>query len=320
MQREAKKERKNLEKVRKGEEIKRLKNLKKEEIASKIQLIEKFSGTKPIMPEEDFDKDFDPNEHDEIMQSMFDEDYYGAEDENPEIDPEEIEKVQENDVDILRIEKTEDLPLAMKEGGAGTWWLCDGCGEGIAENRWRFDCTQCPNYTLCESCRTSVIHEHRLKKFKVPLGCAPPANIVKICCDGCNKDITSEIRYDCSVCADFSYCEECYHESKHPHKLKSVQDLIKELEALDYEDLVAGIPCKFKYRQVRPADYGLTEDEILAWEDKKLNKLVSLKKLAPYREDVHDGHVSKKKKKFVEKSQAHKVKRTKADREDSYKI
>lgn len=314
-----KKEKKEQEKIVRSEEIKRLKNLKKAEIASKLNLIEKLSGTTPVIPTESFERDFDPNEHDQIMAQMFDENYYEAEDQ-PDLDPAEIEKVQENDVDVLRIEQTVEIPTAVKEGTLqGTWWICDGCDEGIKENCWRFDCQECPNYTLCETCRSKVVHDHRLKRFKVPLGCAPPSNVVKILCDECNKDITREIRFDCGVCEDFSVCEQCMESTKHPHKLKSVQDLWKELEALDYEDMVAGIPCRFKYRDVRARDYGLTVNEILEWEDKKLNKLVSMKKLAPYRED-DEVRVTNRKKKFIEKSQDKKKKPQKASREDTYKV
>ena len=122
-QREAKIERKKLEKIQKTEEIKRLKNLKKEEIASKISLIQKFSGTTPSMkylalPLESLEKDFDPNEYDTQMNEMFNDDYYNQEDSNPQID--DVEKIQENDIDILRIEKTEELPIGLKEGTSNT--------------------------------------------------------------------------------------------------------------------------------------------------------------------------------------------------------
>ena len=114
--------------------------------------------------------------------------------------------------------------------------------------------------------------------------------------------------------------ENCNENVEHPHKLKSVQDLWQELEALDYEDVVAGVNCKFKYRQVKAEDYGLTEEEIIDWDDKKLNKLVSLKKIAPYREDRGTIKVTKRKKKFIEKSKDPKKAFIKSKREDSYKM
>ena len=272
-----------------------------------------------MLTSDSLEKDFDPAEYDQIMTSIFDSNYYDQDDPDPAVTG--VEKIQENDVDVLRIEKTEDLPLSFKEGGAGDWWRCDGCSEGIPENRWRFDCTECPNYTLCESCRTTVVHDHRLKRFRVPLGCAPPpTDNITILCDGCNKDITAELRYDCTKCEDYTLCENCVENTEHPHQLKSVQDLWQELEALDYEDIVAGVKCKFKYRDVKAQDYGLTDTEILEWDDNRLNKLVSLKKIAPYREDEGNQRVTKKKKKFVEKSKEKSKRVGKDKREDSYKL
>ena len=58
-----------------------------------------------------------------------------------------------------------------------------------------------------------------------------------------------------------------------------------ELYKLDYEDIVAGMPTRFKYRQVEPNNYGLTTEEILYARDTTLKQFVSLKKMAPYRED-----------------------------------
>jgi len=41
---------------------------------------------------------------------------------------------------------------------------------------------------------------------------------------------------------------------------------------------------KFRYRQVQPNDYGLTDEEILLADPSTLNSFVSLRRLAPYRE------------------------------------
>ena len=57
-----------------------------------------------------------------------------------------------------------------------------------------------------------------------------------------------------------------------------------ELYKLDYEDIVAGMPTRFKYRTVEPNDYGLTTQEILFARDGTLKQFVSLKKMAPYNE------------------------------------
>lgn len=65
---------------------------------------------------------------------------------------------------------------------------------------------------------------------------------------------------------------------------KKIED---ELYKLDYEDIVAGMPTRFKYRQVEPNSYGLTTEEILLARDTTLKEFVSLKKLAPYSEQEY---------------------------------
>lgn len=66
-------------------------------------------------------------------------------------------------------------------------------------------------------------------------------------------------------------------------KLRAAAAVEEELYKLDYEDIVAGIPCRFKYRKVEAEDFGLTIDDILLAEDAELNQFVSLSKLNPYR-------------------------------------
>jgi protein KRI1 len=62
-------------------------------------------------------------------------------------------------------------------------------------------------------------------------------------------------------------------------------EYLDEYYQLDYEDMVAGIPCRFKYTQVRPTTFGLKVKDIWTADDADLNSHVSLKKLAPYRSE-----------------------------------
>ena len=88
--------------------------------------------------------------------------------------------------------------------------------------------------------------------------------------------------------------EEAYapFEEEHEERVERNDDLAKakdaamdELFGLNFEDIVGGIPTRFKYRKVTPNDYGLTAAEILEADEAQLRQLVPLKKLATYRED-----------------------------------
>jgi protein KRI1 len=65
-----------------------------------------------------------------------------------------------------------------------------------------------------------------------------------------------------------------------------IKRLLEEYHKLDYEDHVGGIPTRFRYKEVQPENYGLSIEEILMMDDKELNQVVGLKKVAaPYREE-----------------------------------
>lgn len=74
----------------------------------------------------------------------------------------------------------------------------------------------------------------------------------------------------------------------------------EELYKLDYEDIVAGMPTRFKYRQVEANDYGLSTHEVLLARDATLKQFVSLKKMAPYNEEGEHHVGSKKRRRFRE--------------------
>lgn len=81
-------------------------------------------------------------------------------------------------------------------------------------------------------------------------------------------------------------------DSKLEKKLKS--KIQEELYKLDYEDIVAGMPTRFKYREVEANNFGLSTKEILFARDTTLKSFVSLKQMAPYR-DTHEHKISYKK-------------------------
>lgn len=87
LKRKAREERKEKEKEKKKEELRRLKNLKRKEIMEKIEKLKAITGNDKVgFFEDDMDGDFDASKYDEMMHSVFDDDYYDVdeEEEKPE--------------------------------------------------------------------------------------------------------------------------------------------------------------------------------------------------------------------------------------------
>jgi len=74
----------------------------------------------------------------------------------------------------------------------------------------------------------------------------------------------------------------------------ATEDIEKALEDyynLEFEDDIAGEKTRFRYTQVAPQSYGLTNEELLNMSEDELDQLIPIKKLATYRED--EGHVKR---------------------------
>ncbi len=73
-------------------------------------------------------------------------------------------------------------------------------------------------------------------------------------------------------------------EEKLEQTSREVKKKMDEIIDLEHSELVGGGP-RFKYRSVKADDYGIGIEDMLNLEDRELNSRVSLKKLAPYREE-----------------------------------
>ncbi|KAI9063919.1 Krr1-domain-containing protein [Trametes sanguinea] len=66
---------------------------------------------------------------------------------------------------------------------------------------------------------------------------------------------------------------------------RKLEEYMDEIYGLDFNDMVAGMPTRFKYTKVEPQNFGLTPAEILMATDAELNQYMGVKKLAPYRKE-----------------------------------
>lgn len=66
---------------------------------------------------------------------------------------------------------------------------------------------------------------------------------------------------------------------------RKLDEYMDELYGLEFNDMVAGMPTRFKYTKVQPQSFALSPVEILLATDAELNQYMGLKKLAPYRKD-----------------------------------
>lgn len=103
--REEYKKRKEAEKQRKKEEIKRLKSLKRKEIETKLEKIKKITGNEDLkLTVDDLEKEFDPEDYEKKMQSVFDDEYYQQKDplaaENDEDEDEKPVFTDDSDEDL----------------------------------------------------------------------------------------------------------------------------------------------------------------------------------------------------------------------------
>ena len=123
------------------------------------------------------------------------------------------------------------------------WFYCDICAKGIKPLKFRFECEQCPDFTICKRCKTSQKHAHKLKKFKVPAECVPPsdAEISEILgrlpvCGDCRQKLFVETGFFQKIepaTADSSdrLCEACF-----THKSDQIQEQIQNEQDITETD------------------------------------------------------------------------------------
>jgi protein KRI1 len=116
--RKRREERQAKEKQQRKEELKTLRNLKKQEAQAKLEQLRDEAGkkkiSKKILKPAALEDDFDPEEHDRMMQAMFDDDYY---DEEEDEDALRALGLSKDDEGIDEAAAEEDLDAILKSKG-----------------------------------------------------------------------------------------------------------------------------------------------------------------------------------------------------------
>ena len=101
---------------------------------------------------------------------------------------------------------------------------CDGCGMNPIMGK-RYRCQTCENFDYCQNCYSSKNHEHKLLYASAKKN--DEKKIIQTIhhnyrCNECNNNIPIKgIRYKCTMCPDFDFCENCekIKGKKHGHPL-----------------------------------------------------------------------------------------------------
>lgn len=255
--RKEREERKQAEKERLQEETNRLKRLKRQEIERKLEQVKHAAGTSnlPINMNQ-LDADFDPDEHDRQMQQQFGDDFYESEEQNPEeLAKPDIDDNATQGKSLLEAPQAEDVDSLRKELGEEGKPATD-----VVEEDEGSDGEQ------DAQSKSEIVEENQHNK----LDAARSADVDQEAC----KATRIEAKYSNEL-----------SKKREKEWKRELRNKLREYDRMSTEDFVSGMPTRFKYREVKDDSFGLSTEEILALSDKELNQVVSVKKLAPYRED-----------------------------------
>ncbi|KAF9963830.1 KRRI-Interacting protein 1 [Modicella reniformis] len=323
------KQRKKDEKVKQMEELKRAKNLKKQEIFNKLKQIQEITGNKTVgFDEIDLETDFNPEDYDQKMESLFSDKYYD--------DDENAKPVFDDDIDTADYEQSDnEAPRGEnagdddddddneqdadggEEGGAeqgaeqgenydgfgdddyygdnGEYYDEYGGDEGVndGEEDIMMDADYLPGGAMYgESAGKKESKKERLRREKEE-----------------KKAVKQKKGREDGIKTAVAAIEAAKSTLDTEKEKKEFNSYLDEYYQLDYEDMVGDLPTRFKYTKVKPSSFGLTPVEILLADDKDLGEFVSLKKFAPYRRpDLQEDDIKKYSKKNRIQMFRHKLK------------
>lgn len=273
----ARKERKAAERKAKEEKLRRLKNAKREELEQKMKQVKSVLGAKSAKEANTADADADDaNQKDNDME----EEHPFKNGEAP-MDEAAIMKLLEGDYDPEKFEKS------MQEAFGDDFYEKE-------DEEWKTD--EDVRKTLQKDGDVTMVdHGDDVEGAGDEEG-EEPYGGDDYYYDGQGE--AGEGNYDEGGEEGYDQEEDNGNESHLEKKVRA--KLTDKLYELDYEDIVAGMPTRFKYREVEANDYGLSTQEILLARDQTLKQFVSLKKMAPYNEGEEYHVSSRKRRKFRE--------------------
>lgn len=257
--RQDKKSRQEQEKLKKKEDLKHLKNLKKQEIMERIDKLKEVTGNDTIgFDPDDLEGDFDPAEHDRLMQKVFSGEYEGQDEHvKPQFANEE----------------------EFKEEDWDEWTRTNqGTGEAHDEDQEYYDeeYDEENGEPHCDD-----------PDFNMDADCMDPSQRREQARWNLADEMMGVSRKKRKKMSMFAKSLVKKKPVFNPED-KSFEDYIEEYYRLDYEDMIGDLPCRFKYRNVPANNFGLTTNEILHSREKELNQWASLKKTCQYRSEEEE--------------------------------
>lgn len=268
-------ERKQREKEEKKRKLDRAKAEKRKSIADKLKQLREVAGGDNQMDDGafndiDLEADFDPDEHDRLMQKQFGDAYYDVKDgEKPHWD--EDDELQE----ILEENEDEELPKKKKKKSKK-----DDTGDA--------DVMDADFIEGQSDAKLSKKERKRLKKQEKKA-----------------RSKAERAEADQGVDVDEMDAERTVDPESEQDRKAKARELMDEYYNLGYEDIIGDTPTRFKYAKVPKENFGMSAVEILLADDAELNQVVGLKHLQPYRRGGgKPANLNKKLKRFREQIQA----------------
>ncbi|UZJ56351.1 hypothetical protein CBS101457_005671 [Exobasidium rhododendri] len=266
-EREERAKRKQEEKEEKKREIDRMKDLKRKSIVDRLKKLKEATGSTNVDFERfQLDAEFDPEEHDRLMQVAFNDDYYGEdEDGKPKWDDDlDMGSIVDEDEEGRQAKKGSKAKKKSKSKKDDIEMDADYMGEQVPVEE-------------VEEVGGKKLSKAEKKKLKKREKAKAKKHEGQGDIDVGEEEMNAEVEAD---------ADEIMADRLNPAEQKQkMEEAMNEYYGLDYEDMIGDQPTRFKYTPVAKSTYGLTPEEILLADDDDLKGIVSLNRIQPYREN-----------------------------------